>query len=432
MSVAPHCDTIFAVASGPGVAAICIVRISGDRSGKIIEGLCGGRVPEPRRAAVRGIADADGDLLDRCVVLWLPGPGTYTGEDMAELQVHGGRAVVRGVAAALIAAGARPAVPGEFSRRAFLVGRMDLLEAEAVADLVAAETEGQRKQALRQMEGAQSGLVEAWQGRMTRLLAFQEALIDFVEEALPDGVEDQVLADIGRLDDEFREHAQASRQGERLRDGLVFAIVGAPNAGKSSLLNLLAQRDVSIVSPVPGTTRDLVEVHLDLGGVPVTLVDTAGLRDSGDPIEMEGVRRALDRATSADLVIELIDASSPAAVFSGTALQVANKCDVAAALPGALPLSVLTGLGVAEFCAELGRRAQALTEAIGHPSMTRARHIGALLEAAEALGAAADAPLPELRAEELRLAMRALGRITGAVGVEDILDVVFGNFCIGK
>ena len=371
-------------------------------------------------------------MLDRCMVLWLPGPGTYTGEDMAELQLHGGQAVVRAVMSALIEAGARPAEPGEFTRRAFLAGRMDLLEAEAVGDLVSAETEGQRKQALRQMEGAQSGRIEAWRARMARLLAFQEALIDFADEDLPAETENQLLVDMAALAGEFRENAQAARHGERMRDGLVFAIVGAPNAGKSSLLNLLARRDIAIVSPIAGTTRDMIEAHLDLGGVAVTLVDTAGLRDGGDPIEREGVRRALHRAASADLVIDVIDAASPAAAFAGAGLRVANKCDLAAAPANTLAVSVVTGAGVIALCAELARWAQALTAAAGDPPMTRARHVAALLEAACALDAAAAVPLPELRAEELRLAMRALGRITGAVDVESILDVVFGSFCIGK
>ena len=425
-------DRIFAVATGAGTSAICVVRLSGVGVGLVVEALCGGRRPAPRRASLRRMVDASGEVLDHGLVLWLPGPDSYTGGDMAELHLHGGRAVVRAVTETLIQTGVRPAEPGEFSKRAFLAGRMDLLEAEAAADLVAAETAGQRRQALRQMDGAQSGLVEAWRGRLLRLLAFQEALIDFADEPLPADTEATVLADMNALREELALEAEASRRGQRLRDGLVFTIVGAPNAGKSSLLNLLAQRDAAIVSPTPGTTRDAIEVHLDLGGVPVTLVDTAGLRESGDPIEMEGVRRARARADEADLVIHVVDASAPLALFEGAGMEVANKCDLAAAPAGMLAVSALTGLGVEALCGELARSARSLTESEGHPTMTRARHGAALAEAAAALEQAAGAPLPELRAEELRVAMRALGRITGAVGVEDLLDVVFGSFCIGK
>jgi tRNA modification GTPase len=276
-------DTIFAVASGAGQAAIAVMRLSGRESHAILASLCG-RVPPPRRASFRRLRDAAGSELDQGVVVWLPGPGSYTGEDTAELYLHGGRAVLTGVADALVASGARPAEPGEFTRRAFLNGRMDLTAAEAVHDLVAAETEAQRRQALRQLDGALGTLYSGWADRLRLLLAQQEALIDFPDEDLPPEVEAQVVGELAALQREVAEHLDDGRRGERLRDGLVFAITGRPNVGKSSLMNALAGRDVAIVSATPGTTRDALEARVVLGGVPVTLVDTAGLRDAADVI----------------------------------------------------------------------------------------------------------------------------------------------------
>lgn len=427
----PADDTIFAPAGGAGAAPICVIRISGRRSGCLLARLCGRDLPPPRRAVRRRVRGADGELLDHAVALWLPAPHSSTGEDMAELHVHGGRAVIHAVSAALIDAGARLAEAGEFSRRAFLAGRMDLLEAEGVADLISAETEAQRRQALRQMEGGHSAILDDWRSRMVRLLALQETLIDFSDEDLPPEVEADMLADMALLRTDMRAQLAASSQGVRLRDGLVFAIIGAPNVGKSSLLNALARREAAIVSPMPGTTRDLIEVHVDLGGVPVTLVDTAGLRESGDAIEMEGVRRARARAGSADLAVHIIDASAPATAPTGM-LCIANKCDLAPAPPGMLAVSARTGEGIDALETTLAERARALTGGLMHPLLNRARHVSALRDTCRALDAAETARLPELRAEELRLAMQALGRITGSVDAEAILDVVFGSFCIGK
>ncbi len=261
----------------------------------MLAALCG-RVPPPRRASFRRLRDAEGSELDQAVVVWLPAPGSYTGEDSAELYLHGGRAVLAGVADALIALGARPAEAGEFTRRAFLNGRMDLTEAEAVHDLVAAETAAQRRQALRQLDGALGALYGGWAERLRLLLAQQEALIDFPDEDLPPEVEAQVAAELDALGQEIAAHLDDNRRGERLREGLVFAIAGPPNVGKSSLINALAESDVAIVSAIPGTTRDALETRAVLGGVPVTLVDTAGLRETTDEIEAEGVRRARARA----------------------------------------------------------------------------------------------------------------------------------------
>jgi tRNA modification GTPase len=422
-------DTIFAVASGAGQAAIAVLRLSGPGSRAALAALCG-RVPPPRRASFRRLRDAGGVELDQGLVVWLPGPGSYTGEDSAELYLHGGRAVLSGVADALVTLGARPAEPGEFTRRAFLNGRMDLTEAEAVHDLVAAETEAQRRQALRQLDGALGTLYGGWADRLRLLLAEQEALIDFPDEDLPPEVEERVLGELAALRAEVVAHLNDGRRGERLREGLVFAVTGRPNVGKSSLVNALAERDVAIVSASPGTTRDALEARVVLGGVPVTLVDTAGLRDATDEIEAEGVRRARARAAAADLVIGVSEVGEP--VAQGDVL-VANKIDLGGVVSeGAVGVSALTGEGLATLRARLVEAARSLTEGSGPPPLTQARHRAALQEAADRLAGAKVAELPELRAEDLRLALRALGRITGSVGVEDILDTLFARFCIGK
>ena len=424
-------DTIFAVASGAGRAAIAMMRLSGPATQPMLAALCG-RVPPPRRAALRRLRDAEGAELDQAMVLWLPGPNSYTGEDSGELFLHGGPAVIEGIADALVALGARPAEPGEFTRRAFLNGKMDLTEAEAVHDLVAAETVAQRRQALRQLDGALGAIYRGWAARLRTLLAQQEALIDFPDEDLPPDVEAALLAELAALHREIAAHLDDSRRGERLREGLVFAITGPPNVGKSSLLNALAGRDVAIVSATPGTTRDALESRVVLGGVPVTLVDTAGLREAADAIEAEGVRRARAHAAAADLVIAVTEAGQPP-THERADLLVANKLDLGGAVPeGAIGVSALTGQGLEALRARLADAARALTQSSGPPALTRARHRAALLEAAARLAGAAAAELPELRAEDLRLALRSLGRITGMVGVEDILDTLFAQFCIGK
>jgi tRNA modification GTPase len=410
------------------------MRLSGPAAGPVLSALCGGSRPPPRHAALRRLRTAAGTVLDHALVLWLPGPGTYTGEDCAELHLHGGRAVIDGVAAELIGLGARPAEPGAFTRRSFLNGRMDLVEAEAVHDLIAAETEAQRRQALRQMEGALGALYQDWAIRLRHILAYQEALIDFPDEDLPPEVEDRLLATLSDVRGEIRAHLDDGGRGEKLRDGLFFAIAGAPNVGKSTLINALAGRDVAIVSDSPGTTRDALEARVVLGGVPVTLVDTAGLRETADAVEAEGIRRARARAGDADLVIVLVEAGgSPPDPLPERHLLVASKSDLDQPGPdGALRISVKTGAGMDDLHARLANAARAMTETSGPPPLTRARHRTALLDAAIHLDAAETADLPELRGEDLRLAMRTLGRITGHVGVEDILDTVFASFCIGK
>jgi tRNA modification GTPase len=427
-------DTIFAVASGTGRAAVAVLRLSGPATAHIVGMVCG-RLPAPRHAGLRLLRGGDGEALDRGLVIWFPAPRSYTGEDCAELHLHGGPAVIEGVAERLAALGARPAEPGEFTRRAFLNGRMDLLAAEAVADLVAAETSMQRRQAMRQLEGALGGLYRGWSTRLVRLLAQQEALIDFPDEHLPAETEAAMLAELASLHQEMVGHLDDDRRGERLREGLVFAVVGAPNVGKSTLINALAQRDVAIVSPRPGTTRDVIETRVVFGGVPVTLLDTAGLREAEDAIEAEGVRRARARAAAADLIILLRHADTTALPSIGDVrkLVVASKADLGYRDPAAdIAVSATTGLGMERLREMLDRIAGELTALSGPPALTRSRHRAAVREAAAALARAGMPLLPELRGEELRSALLSLGRITGHVGTEEILDSVFGQFCIGK
>lgn len=427
-------DTIFAVASGAGQAAVAVLRLSGPATSALLTRLCR-RVPEPRRATLRALRDGAGDVLDRGLVVWFPAPGSYTGEDCAELHVHGGRAVVEGIAGRLVELGARPAEAGEFTRRAFLHGRMDLLQAEAVADLVAAETSAQRRQALRQLDGALGELYRGWSERLLRLLAQQEALIDFPDEDLPSETEAALVAEIAALRGAIVRHLDDRRRGERLREGLVFAIAGRPNVGKSTLINALAGRDVAIVSPLPGTTRDVLEARVVLGGVPVTLLDTAGLRETDNAIEAEGVKRARTRAAAADLLVLVRDDDTPTRPLApeGPTLVVANKADLGDhARDADLRVSALTGSGMDALRARLAEIATELANAAGPPTLTRMRHRAALTAGADALARAQAAEWPELRGEDLRTALLCVGRITGRVGAEEILDSVFTQFCIGK
>ena len=417
-----------------GKGAVAILRLSGAGISEIVRQLAGS-LPQPRRAALRMLRGRDGESLDQAIVIWFEAPASFTGENCAELHLHGGRAVLQSVTSELLALGARPAEAGEFSRRAFLNHKIDLLQAEGISDLVAAETESQRRQAMRQMQGALSNLLQEWSQGLRLVLAFQEALIDFPDEDLPSQVEDQLNVEMRALRDVMAAHVADHRRGERLREGLMIAVVGPPNVGKSSLVNLLAGQDVAIVSSTAGTTRDALEVRLDLAGVLATLVDTAGLRETADFVEAEGVRRARRRFEEADLVVLVADASDPALEMPaslGPVLRVANKCDLAKAPAGMLGVSALTGTGIAELRSELNARAHDLAERAGPPPLTRERHRAALADTVSALEGALAAELPELRAEDLRSALRHLGKITGQVGVEDLLDTIFGSFCIGK
>ena len=467
-------ETLFALASASGRAAIAVWRLSGPGVAEGIRVLTGKAPPAPRRASLRRLTDpATGEAIDQALVLWFPGPASFTGEDSAELHSHGGRAVAEAIGAALgRLPGFRHAEPGEFSRRAFQNGKLDLTEAEAIADLAAAETEAQRRQALAQASGALSGLYEGWRTELIRLRAHLEADIEFPDEDIGDPVA-QLSGQIEVLRESVSGHLADARRGERLRDGLTIAVVGAPNAGKSSLVNALARRDVAIVSPEAGTTRDAIEVHLDLGGYPVALVDTAGLRAAAGAVEAEGIRRARARAEAADLVLALFAAdvdpdAETLALLDERAVVMRSKADlqphssyiIASPLEGEvgpqgrvgpvgqsaadLPLkgggedlesvtiSTKTGLGLDALLQTLTARVAAELADRGSPPPTRARHREALTRCLAALDAAQTAELPELAAEDLRRAADELGRITGRIDIEDMLDAIFRDFCIGK
>lgn len=455
-------ETIFALSTAAGVAGVAVFRISGPRAGEAIDALSGGPRPEPRVARLLSLRDpSDASEIDRALGLWFPGPQSFTGEDVVELHVHGGLSVIAGVVKALSAIeGFRAAEAGEFTRRAFDNGKLDLSEVEGLADLISAETEAQRRQALRQMDGALSNLSEAWTQRLLRILAHIEAVIDFPDEDLPESVSAELQVGISELISELEQYLDDEGIGERLREGLSLAILGAPNAGKSSLLNALAKRDAAIVSETAGTTRDVVEVHLDLGGYPATLADTAGLRQLGEDaqaaIEAEGIRRARARAEAADMKIAVFDLNAwpdldPATLdlVDSATIVVLNKTDICGA-PSlgqgtAGPLSSASDIvavsareayGLSDLVAILKTKAAELMSGAGEaPVITRSRHRAAFedclaaLRRTQAMDVTEDA---ELLAEDLRLAMRALGRIAGRVDVEDLLDVVFRDFCIGK
>ena len=432
-------QTIFALASGAGRAGIAVIRVSGANTRDAIASL-GCRLPAPRTAArVTFTHPRNAEVIDHGLLLWFPAPHSFTGEDVAELHIHGGRAVIAEMLGALaVIPGLRMAAPGEFTRRAFEHDKMDLTQAEALADLVDAETSAQARQALRQMSGELKERYDGWRARLIKALAHLETVIDFPDEDLPQDVADRLWADVRGLAAEIEGHLNDGGRGEQIREGLAVAIIGPPNAGKSSLLNALAGRDAAIVAASPGTTRDVIEVHLNLGGYAVTLADTAGLREAADDVEQEGIRRSLARAETADVKIAVFDGTAPRdaateALVDANTLVVINKADLLdpAQVQGHV-ISAKTGAGLAGFLASLTALVKSKVDTQGAAPLTRARHRAALEECVVALGRALAAPLSELAAEDLRLAARSLGRITGRIDVEEILDVVFRDFCIGK
>lgn len=454
----PDRSTIFALSSGRPPAAIAVVRLSGPNARLALEAVIG-RVPEPRKAALVRVRDpGNREVIDEALALWFPAPHSETGEDVAELQLHGGHAVVAGVLEALgRIEGCRLAEPGEFTRRAFENGQLDLTAVEGLADLIGAETPAQRRQAFRQLKGLIGDRAEAWRQRLIEALALVEARIDFSDETdVPEDLMRPAIHAAQQLRGEIAAALAGGGRGERLREGLVVAIAGPPNAGKSTLLNRLARRDVAIVSPYAGTTRDVIEVHLDLDGYPVTLLDTAGIRDSAELVEQEGVRRARARAAEADLVLWVVDGSAEGRiVFPDENLEasriwlVVNKIDLAEAHDNRTApaiksgdgftclISAFAGAGMDLLVDRLARFAKAYFSSLETGIVTRARHRHLFEETVAALDRAlAEAAKPgeheELVAEELRSAATALGRLTGRVDVEDILDVIFRDFCIGK
>jgi len=466
-----------------------VIRISGSRAGNALKSLTG-KIPVPRQGTLARVRDPRTDeVIDEALSLWFPAPHSETGEDTAELQLHGGRAVIAAVLDALSSIeGLRPAEAGEFTRRAFENGKLDLTAVEGLADLVGAETESQRRQALRHMRGLLGGVAETWRQRLVQALALVEAAIDFSDEGdVPDNLVAPALAIARELEAEIAGALDDGGRGERLRDGVTVAIAGPPNAGKSTLLNRIAKREVAIVSPYAGTTRDVIEVHLDLGGWPVTLLDTAGIRETDNPVESEGVRRALDRAASANLVLWVVDSnaddrtgdsakphpalavpvwlirnkvdliqplndksesiagssnSSEAALLSNKSLvnlgnrRLVHKSELSSTKSELeFDLSATTGLGFDQFLDQLAVHAEGLLAGAESSLVTRQRHRLALQETQAALRRAVGGQVPvteDLLAEELRIAAGALGRLTGRVDVEDILDVIFRDFCIGK
>ncbi len=449
--------TIFALSSGRLPAAIAVVRVCGPKAGGAVERLIG-RLPPPRQATLARVRDpATGEAIDDALVLWFPGPRSETGEDMAELQLHGGFAVVSAVLEVLGAIdGCRLAEPGEFTRRAFDNGRLDLTEVEGLADLIAAETPAQRRAAYRQLKGLIGDQAEAWRRQIIDAQALVEARIDFADEAdVPEDLIGPALYAAQQLRSKIVAALADGGRGERLRDGLVVAIAGPPNAGKSTLLNRLARREAAIVSPYPGTTRDVIEVHMDLGGYPVTLLDTAGIRQSDDPVEQEGIRRAAARAAAADLVLWVIDGSatgletveSSETQFISERWLIRNKADLAVdklwnncestsvSSAKRFSISATEGAGVDELVASVSAYARDYFAATETSLITRARHRQALEETVAALDRAlahGTSGNEELIAEDFRSAAATLGRLTGRVDVEDILDVIFRDFCIGK
>ena len=448
-------DTVFALATAPGRAAVAVMRLSGPEANRALTVLTGGRRPAPRVAGGRTLRLPDGPVLDEALVLWFPGPASYTGEDCAELHLHGGPAVVDGVTDAMLKLGLRPADPGEFTRRAFENGKLDLSQAEAVADLVDAETDAQRRQALAQLDGELARRHANWREALVEALAVLEAAVDFPDEDVPEAVAGEAAPIIDRVLIELGEALADGERGERVREGFRIALIGAPNAGKSSLLNALAGRPAAIVTATPGTTRDVIEVPLNVAGYRILLADTAGLREARDPIEAEGVRRAKAWAASAGLRLLIIDGSAREATWREATVQarpgdlcILNKDDLPAGAAGrdarawatehgleVVALSLIAGKAEGVMRRVTERVLKALSGA-DFPAATQARHRRDLITAQQHLTrgrrAMALRAQVELAAEDVRLAARALARVNGRIDAEDVLDRVFARFCIGK
>ena len=433
-------DTIFALATPPGRGAIAILRLSGPGADAVLAAL-GAPNLKPRYASLRTLTH-DGRRLDEALVLRFPSPNSYTGEDCAELHLHGGRAVVEAVSQALIALGLRPADPGEFTRRAFENGRMDLAQAEAVADLIDAETAAQAAQALGQLDGRLSETYAGFRRDLLKALSLVEAEIDFPDEEVPDNLAWTAGPVLDGLIADLRAALADAGRGERVREGYRIVLIGETNAGKSSLFNALVAREAAIVTPIAGTTRDVLDADLVIGGYAVTLSDTAGLRASDDPVEAEGVRRARARAEQAELRLWVRAPGDPEGVAADYVrpgdLTVFTKADLdRPGLPAdgdALAVSTATGEGLSALHDWIAERLARDLSGADFPAVTRERHRRRLEEALAAVEAGRRALdiAPEMAGDDLRRAAEALARVTGAIGVEDILGEVFSSFCIGK
>jgi len=441
-------DTIYSLSTGAGSSGVAIIRLSGSASEEVLKILTRKQTPKPRLASLRRIhSPVNQDAIDEGIVIWFPGPNSYTGEDVVEFHVHGGPSITEEVLKSISTIGScRIAEPGEFTRRAFQSGKMDLTSAEAVADLIDAKTIEQRRQALKQFDGQLAGLYDEWRKQLIDLLAYAESAIDFSDEELPENINKTIKHNILCIKDSIAQHIDDKMVGERIRSGFRVTIVGAPNSGKSSLLNRLATRDAAIVSDIAGTTRDVIEVQMNLEGFAVIISDTAGIRDAQNEVEVEGVRRARKSADEADLLVVVFDALDlpnisdlTSTYITDKSLVLINKVDVLEHnLPSEingkeiLGVSAKTGEGFEEFQLKLNQDIKNYFRNNEQPVLTRVRHREALEEALVSLNRSSQAKLPELVAEDIRLAVRSIGKITGRVDVEDVLDIIFNEFCIGK
>lgn len=447
----PHSiDTIFSLSSAPGRAGVAVFRLSGPRAGEIAQDLSGRALPRPRLASLCQFANADCKPIDEGLLLWMPGPGSFTGEDCVEFQLHGSPAVAEALASALLAAGARQSEAGEFTRRAFANGKLELTEAEGLADLIDADTEAQRVQALRQMQGGLKARYEGWREGVLDALAQIEGEIDFPDEAdIPDDLAHKAFAPLNALSTDMGAALAHADRGERVRAGIEIAIIGAPNTGKSSLINMLAGRDAAIVTAQAGTTRDVIDINMVMGGLAVRLSDTAGLRESTDVIEAEGIKRARARAEDSDIriLVQDINHAATESVGEGLALLRAGdflllnktdlgKGDTQTAPKGVtvFPISVLTGTGISNFETALTETVQQRYSPGRDAGLTRARHRDCVARAKTSLDRAAIAleVAPELAGDDLRAALQALRELAGATDIEAVFDRIFSRFCVGK
>ncbi len=435
-------DTIYALSSGAGKGGVAVIRVSGKEVKTICRLMAGLENPKPRYAYFRPLKAQDGQTIDHALVLFFEGPNSFTGEDVVEFQVHGGQSVITAVYEALSSfENVRPAEAGEFSRRAVVYGKMDLTQAEGIMDLVDAQTEQQRRQALTQTEGKLGQLYENWRTMLVRNMAYLEAFIDFPEEEIPPEKMAVIDEQTSQLIAEIEQHLNDNERGQRLREGFQIALIGVPNVGKSSLMNALTHKDIAIVSQIAGTTRDVVEAHLDVAGFPVILADTAGLREEAGEIESEGIRRAVRKAEKSDLILYVQDMVHypeieplPEALEHIPTYIVWNKQDMypSTTVQGGYAVSAKTGAGIHTLWSDITNYLKETFAPRGNGAITRERYRVALTACVKSLRSAMVAEELELKAEDLRLAARALGRITGRIETDELLDVIFRDFCIGK
>ncbi len=431
-------DTIFAPITANAKSAIIVIRISGSKVKDCLQYLGVKKTLVNRQATLQNILDKNGAIIDQALITFFTNPNSFTGEDVAEIAIHGSIYITKKLTDLLLELkDVRLAEAGEFSKRAFLNGKMDLVQAEAIVDLIESETAAQHSQALRQLQGELGEVYDSWRQELIKITANIEAFIDFPDEDLPADIVDDLENRVASLAVQIKEHLNDNHRGEKIRQGLSLAIIGAPNVGKSSLINYLARSEVAIVSEIAGTTRDVVNVHLNIADVPVIISDTAGIRKTEDTIEKEGVKRALQKAQDADLKILLLDAKNPEIVqdlLDEKTLLVVNKIDLNSdlQLEGAILISIKQKINLEELLKQLEERVKIFTSSAGYPPITRARYRHSLNAVVDNLLEFSLQKNIEFAAEDLRLAVREIGKITGKVEVDDILDLIFSGFCIGK